>query len=187
MNLVDLHHQAVGRFGDLVRAVGEDQWDDPTPCTDWDVRALVSHVVVENLWTAPLMEGLTIAEVGDRFDGDVLGTDPAGAWDTSARAAVTAVGATDALDRTVHLSFGDTPAEEYVYQLFSDHLIHSWDLARAIGADERLDTALVDACAKWFASMEDNYRSAGLIGERPQLPPGVDPQTELLAMFGRAS
>ena len=53
------------------------------------------------------------------------------------------------MDRIVHLSFGDFPGREYTLQLFADHLIHAWDLARAIGAEERLDAGLVGACASW--------------------------------------
>ena len=49
-----------------------------TPCTEWDVRALVNHVLGEIRWAVPLFAGSTIAEVGDRFDGDLLGDDPVG-------------------------------------------------------------------------------------------------------------
>lgn len=181
----DLHRRAVEGFGARVRAVGDDQWELPTPCSDWDVRALVNHVVGESLWTVPLMEGATIADVGDRFDGDVLGDDPKAAWESSAGPAVEAMAADGAIDRTVHLSFGDTPASEYASQLFADHLIHAWDLARATGGDERLDPELVDACAEWFAAMEPLYRGVGAIGERKAVVDGADPQTKLLAMFGR--
>ena len=59
--------------------------------------------------------------------------------------------------------------------------------ARAIGADERLDPELVDACAAWFASMEDLYRSIGAIGPRTETAPGADAQTTLLAAFGRSA
>jgi uncharacterized protein (TIGR03086 family) len=89
------------------------------------------------------------------------------------------------MDRTVHLSFGDFPGREYAMQLFADHLIHAWDLARAIGADERLDAELVAACTTWFAPVEEAYRSAGAIADRPPVPDGADAQTRLLAMFGR--
>lgn len=91
-----------------------------------------------------------------------------------------------AMERIVHLSFGDVPGREYASQLFADYLIHSWDLARAIDSDDKLDPELVEACSRWFASMEDGYRSAGLIGERPDIPVGADSQTTLLAMFGRS-
>jgi uncharacterized protein (TIGR03086 family) len=183
----ELHRRAVEEFGARVQAVADDQWDLPTPCSDWNVRQLVNHLVYENRWTAPLMGGSTLAEVGDRFEGDLLGDRPKQAWDASAKEAVEAVQAEGALHRTVDLSSGPTPAGEYVMQLFADHLIHGWDLARAIGADERLDPELVDACAAWFASMEQHYRAGGAVGPRPELPPGADAQTTLLASFGRTA
>jgi hypothetical protein len=100
---------------------------------------------------------------------------------------VRAVGEADALQRTVHLSFGDTLGEEYVWQLFADHLIHSWDLARAIGADDRLDDGLVSACSAWYGDREDAYRTAGVVGPRPVLPAGASEQAVLLAGFGRSA
>jgi uncharacterized protein (TIGR03086 family) len=182
-----LHRRAVEEFDERVRAVGDDQWELPTPCSDWNVRQLVNHLVYENRWTVPLMGGSTIAEVGDRYEGDLLGDDPKGAWAESSADAVAAVQAEGGLERTVDLSSGPTPATEYVNQLYADHLIHAWDLARAVGADERLDPELVEACAGWFARMEPHYRAAGAIGERPEVPPGADAQTTLLAAFGRTA
>ena len=176
---------AVGEFGARVSEIGDGQWEAATPDTEWNVRDLVSHVVSEDLWAPPLFAGSTISEVGDRFDGDVLGPDPRGAWQAASVQALAAADAPGAMDRTVHLSFGDFPGREYGLQLFADHLIHAWDLARAIGADERLDPALVDGCTTWFAALEDAYRSAGAIAGRPPVPDGADAQIRLLAMFGR--
>lgn len=96
-----------------------------------------------------------------------------------------AVGAPGALTRTVHLSFGDVPGEEYAWQLFVDHLVHTWDLARALEDDDRLPADLVDAAAAWFAEREPAYRSAGLVGPRIPTAEGAGPQTRLLAAFGR--
>jgi uncharacterized protein (TIGR03086 family) len=181
----ELHRRAAEGFGARVHAVADDQWNLPTPCSDWDVRQLVNHLVGEMRWMPPLLDGRTIAEVGDRLDGDLLGGDPKAAWDDAAEQAEQAVGDPDAMDRTVHLSFGDAPGAEYTRQVLADLLVHGWDLARAIGADERLDPELVEACASWFAPMEEAYRGAGAIGPRPELAPDADPQTRLLAMFGR--
>jgi uncharacterized protein (TIGR03086 family) len=185
MDVPELHRRACEGFGARVHQVGDDQWHLPTPCSDWDVHTLVNHLVNENRWTPPIFAGRTIAEVGDRFDGDLLGADPKAAWDDSAREAVEAVHGEGAMARTVHLSFGDVPGEEYATQLFADHLVHAWDLARAIGADERLDPELVDACARWFAEREELYRGAGIIAGRVDVGDDADPQTRLLAAFGR--
>jgi uncharacterized protein (TIGR03086 family) len=182
-----LHQRAVQEFDARVRAVGDDQWELPTPCSDWNVRQLVNHLVYEDRWTVPLMEGSTLAEVGDRYEGDLLGDDPKGAWAEASTTAVRSVQADGALQRTVNLSAGPTPATEYVNQLFADHLIHAWDLARAIGADERLDPELVEACAAWFAEMEPVYRAIGAIGPRPETATDADAQARLLAAFGRTA
>jgi uncharacterized protein (TIGR03086 family) len=98
---------------------------------------------------------------------------------------VRAAGEDGAMDRIVHLSFGDFPGSEYTLQLFADHVIHAWDLARAIGADEHLDDELVASCATWFEAVEEAYRGAGAIAERPPVPGHADAQTLLLARFGR--
>src|SRR5918994_1805236 len=129
MDVTDLHQRTVAEFVSRLDTVG-DKWSAPTPCSDWDVRALVAG-------------------------------------------------------RTVHLSFGDTPAEEYAYQLAADHLIHGWDLAAATGGDRRFDPELVDAIAAWFENREDLFRGAGIIAERPGGVASDDPQDQLLLAFGR--
>ena len=183
VGIVALHRSGLERFGELVHGVPGDGWRQPTPCADWDVAELVNHVVGECLWAPPLLSGGTVAEVGDRFDGDLLGDDPAAAWDAGA-AQVAAAAAEVALDATVHLSFADVPAEEYLWQLTADLLIHGWDLARATGQDEVLDPGLTGAVARWFDEREDVYRAAGVIG--PPRPGAADrPDHQLLARFGR--
>src|SRR3954466_5968719 len=100
---VHLHRRAVDEFGWRVEAVADNQWGLPTPCADWDVRALVHHLVYENVWSPPLLEGQTIAQVGDRFEGDLLGDDPKAAWKDSAQLALQAVSRPGAMTQTVHL------------------------------------------------------------------------------------
>lgn len=182
---IELYGRAVEEFGARVRAVGEDQWDRPTPCTDWDVRHLVNHLVSESRWAPPLLEGKTIEEVGDRFEGDLLGDDPKAAWEAAAEEAITAVGQEGALGRTVHVSFGDISGEEYVTQLTADHCIHAWDLARAIGGDERLDPEVVDFVYRYLEPRAEGWRKAGAFGPEVEMPLGADPQTRLLAITGR--
>jgi uncharacterized protein (TIGR03086 family) len=109
------------------------------------------------------------------------------AFDDAAAAALAAVRAENALEGTVHLSFGDHPAREYAMQLAADHLVHAWDLARAIGADQTLDSDAVTAVRQWFESMETIYRDMGVIGPQVGIPDETDVQTQLLAMMGRTS
>ncbi|GAA1950913.1 hypothetical protein GCM10009798_07810 [Nocardioides panacihumi] len=183
MDVNTIYHRTVEFFADRVNAVKADQWDDPTPCTDWTVRDLTNHVTYEDLWTVPLMSGSTIDQVGDRFEGDVLGADPIGSTLTAARAAIAAVAGELPREGTVHLSFGETPSSEYVMQLAADHLVHGWDLAVATDGDARMDPHLVRAVADWFDEREQGYRAAGAISARRALT--GDGQHDLLARFGR--
>jgi uncharacterized protein (TIGR03086 family) len=179
-----LHARAVEAFRALVHQVPDGAWSAPTPCSDWDIRALVNHVTGEELWTVPLLEGSTIAEVGDRFDGDVLGAAPSDTVDSAAKAATAAFDEPGAAERIVHLSFGDTPASEYAMQLIADHVIHGWDLAASIGAGARIEEEFLTALTGWYAEREDLYRGAGIVSERPAVP-ATNAQEQLLVAFGR--
>jgi uncharacterized protein (TIGR03086 family) len=180
MHVVELHNRTVDNFARLVNQVGPDQWTAPTPCTDWNVRELVNHVVGEERWTVPLMEGKTIADIGDSLDGDLLGDDPVAAATAAARSAQAA--ADQPIDK-VHLSYGDEDTSEYLRQLAADHLVHGWDLAAAIGAEPQLDPELVDEVASWFAQREEMYRAGGAIDDRVE--GFTDPADALLGAFGR--
>jgi uncharacterized protein (TIGR03086 family) len=149
------------------------------------VRDLVNHIVYENVWTPPLMEGQTIEQVGDRFEGDLLGDDPVVAWNKASAAALASVEADGALDRTVHLSYGDVPAGEYIEQLFNDHVIHAWDLARGIEADDELDPELVEVLYAGAQPREEQLRESGMFGDKVEVPDDADTQTKLLALMGR--
>lgn len=184
MDTVALYRRTADEWLSRVRAIDADQWKAPTPCPEWDVRALVNHVAGEQRWLPPLMAGSTIEEVGDRFDGDILGDDPQAAARQAADEAVAAVPDAVAEARTVHLSYGESPADEYALGVAADQLIHAWDLAVAVGADRRLDPEVVAAIAEWYAANEESYRSSGQVAPRPAVS-SDDPQATLLAAFGR--
>ncbi len=183
--VVDLYAKAADRFAAAVGGVPGDRWSAPTPCTDWDVRALTNHVVGEDRWVVPLVEGRTIAEVGDALDGDLLGAAPAEAASTATKGAVAALSEPGALDRTVHLSFGDFTAEDYAWQVLVDHVVHTWDLLAGSGADRALDPELVEAAAGWWGDWAESYRSAGAVAAPVDVGPGASAQDRLIGSFGR--
>jgi uncharacterized protein (TIGR03086 family) len=168
-----------------VAAVKDDQRDQPTPCAQWSVRDLVNHVVAEELWTAPLLGGKTIQEVGSQFDGDVLGDDARGRARLAADEAAAIVEEIVPGGGRVQLSYGEEDMGEYVRQLCADHLIHGWDLAAATGGDTSMDPEVVAEVGVWFAEREAMYRGAGVVGPRATSAGG--PESDLLAAFGRVS
>jgi uncharacterized protein (TIGR03086 family) len=183
MDLNTLYHRTVECWADRVNGVPPDAWEAATPCRGWTVREVTNHVVGEDRWTVPLVNGSTIAEVGASLDGDLLGDDPVRAALDAAMAATTIVAEHLPHGGKVHLSYGEEQLEEYVQQLAADHLVHAWDLAVATGGDRRLDPHLVAEVAAWFAQREELYRGAGAVGPRAVSHGGA--QSDLLSAFGR--
>ncbi|MET8627331.1 TIGR03086 family metal-binding protein [Kitasatospora sp. NPDC004669] len=176
--------EALAAFDERVRLVTPDQWDSPTPCADWSVRDLVNHLTGEQLWVPELLMGATIAEVGSRFDGDVLGPNPVAAWTAAAEAAREAFAVPGAAELTVHLSFADVSGQYYLDQLTTDLVVHTWDLAEGIGTRTRLPAELVDFALGEISGYGD-LSGSGLFD--PPLPVTEDAsaQARLLALTGR--
>ncbi|MBV9324067.1 MAG: TIGR03086 family protein [Chloroflexi bacterium] len=177
--------KAMGATRAYLDAVGSGQWHLATPCTEWDVKQVANHIIGENLWAAELFPGKTIAEVGNRLDGDLAGDNPAAAYAGSVAAATKAVTAPGAMQATCHLSFGDYSGSDYAAQLLLDTLIHGWDIARASGQNTRLDPDLVAACLPIAKELTTQFRGAGVFGEDLPVAADADAQTRLLAMLGR--
>jgi uncharacterized protein (TIGR03086 family) len=184
MNDATAFRRASDGFVDRARHVGAGHWSGPTPCTEWDVRQLMNHVAGEYLWVVELMDGKTIADVGNRLDGDVLGDDPFGVLSAAQRGACEAFERNDGLTRTVHLSFGDVPGSDYARQMAIDSVIHSWDLARAVGGDETLDLDLVGYTYEDLAKNAADWRAGGAFGPE-RAPADESLQAKLLALTGR--
>jgi uncharacterized protein (TIGR03086 family) len=181
----ELYVKAMVAAGTCIDGVRADQWQLPTPCSEWNVKQIANHIIGENLWAAELFQGRTIEQVGSKLDGDLAADDPAGAYRRSVSAASNVVAAAGAMQVICHLSFGDYSGADYAAQLFMDMLIHGWDVAKATGQNTRLDPELVAACIPVAKQLTGMFRSAGVFGEDLAIGPDADPQTRLLALVGR--
>jgi uncharacterized protein (TIGR03086 family) len=135
MDFAELHSRALDATRGVIAGVRQGQWAALTPCRGWDVRALVKHVVAANQGAAELAAGATISEVGDHLDGDVLGADPPGAYEASAKAAAAVFAIPRALKAPCAVSYGPVPGAVYAGHRFIDVLIHGWDVAVATRPD----------------------------------------------------
>lgn len=179
----DLMPTAAKGFGWRVLDVPADAWDRSTPCTEWTIRDLVGHLVAEQLWAVELLNGATMEQVGDRFDGDVLGDDPQDSWTRAINESMSAWAAVG-VDDTVHLSSGETSVDEYAEQMLMDLAVHTWDLARGLGVDDELDGDVVAHVLAYVRTQEQMLRDSGLFAD-PVPVTEPDPQARLLGMLGR--
>lgn len=159
-------------------------FDAPTPDTEWNAKTLANHMLYELSWIPDILAGQTIAEVGSRFDGDLIGNDPTGNWKKAAALAKGEVALADLL-ATAHLSYGDVSNEEYLRQVGGDLLIHAWDLAAALGLDRTLDGQAVQAVYEDMLPGAPALSSTGLYKPSLATAPDTDTQTKLLALVGR--
>ncbi|GAB3953602.1 TIGR03086 family metal-binding protein [Streptomyces sparsus] len=185
MELLEAFDRAYAEFDRRVHAVPADRWTAPTPCADWTVRDLVNHLVGEHLWAPLLLRGATVEEVGDRFDGDLLGDDPVAAWTRAGAESVPAFHRPGALDLPVHTSGGRTPATEYAWQMTTDLTVHAWDLARGAGLDDRLHPELAATVLDRARPMADALRGSSLFDDPVPMPDDAPAQDHLLGVLGR--
>jgi uncharacterized protein (TIGR03086 family) len=185
MELLDAHGQAMDVFDRAIHKVGLTDWDSPTPCADWTVRDLVNHIVDEQLWVPDMLAGRTVAEVGDKFDGDQLRDDPLGAWQEASSTARAAWLQPGAVTRTVHLSYGDERAEEYGWQMTTDLAVHGWDLATALGADAGIPDELASALLAYIEPEIGRWSGTSMFATPVPVPDDAPTTTRLVALLGR--
>jgi uncharacterized protein (TIGR03086 family) len=184
-DLVEMHAQALSYMTSVIHGIADDSWGNQSPCEDWSVREVVNHITAENLWAEPLMNGMTIEQVGDQFEGDVLGVDPMAAWDAAAKGASAAFTAGDALQKTVHVSWGDISAQQYLEQMTSDLIIHGWDIAKGSGQDDRIPEPLVRTAMALLQPMVESGQTSSVFSDPLPVEKDADAQTKLLAITGR--
>jgi uncharacterized protein (TIGR03086 family) len=155
----DLELLAVARLGFKRRLelLGADDWAKPTPCTEWDVRQLVNHVVGSDLRYTDLLSGgraddFTRRSQEETGSTSVVGNDPVEDWACSGAALDAAFRKPGAMERVVDYPWGPLRGRELLENRIVDITIHTWDLARAIDTDDTLDERLVRRClsARFF-------------------------------------
>lgn len=170
----------------LVHNIRPEQLDDPTPCKKWDVKGLVNHFVGGGHMFATAFRGEEVVIDPDAPMPDLVGDDPAGAFDRAIDDFRSAVRSEGALDRMITLPFATLPAPVATQVAAFDLAVHAWDLARATGQDETLDPDQLQRMTAALGSMpEEALRSEGMFGPRVEVPEDADAQTTFLAYVGR--
>jgi uncharacterized protein (TIGR03086 family) len=179
-------HEAIENAADvaakIVAGVKPDQLDDPTPCSEFDVRALGNHMTGFLPYAAnafrkgPAMEG----EAPDFTQGDW-----ARAYRTMAADLVAALGEEGALEGEVEFGAGSMPAQNAAGITLMELTVHAWDLARATGQEYRLDPATAQMAAAITSEAGPGGRQGGFFGPEMPAPEGASEFEKALAISGR--
>jgi uncharacterized protein (TIGR03086 family) len=174
---VALYRAATDRAIVVVEAVRRDQLGSATPCSEWTVQQLLDHLVDGTAYL------LSAAAGKDVHAAQATGVE----YRRRVEDVLKALALPDALERTCLSPLGfEWPVSQAVAGTFMDVLIHTWDVARATGQDEKLDPDLVEACSAMFLpDMPERGRAAGIVGPTIDVGEDASPQDRLLAAMGR--
>jgi uncharacterized protein (TIGR03086 family) len=181
----ELVNRAVATTASLVRSVRPEQYDAPTPCPDWTVRALLNHLIAGNRYFAAQIAGEPADPTVWGVD-HVAGGDPAALYDEAAGGALKAVSIPGATERAATLPSG-SPGPRYVDMYLMEQLLHGWDLATATGQDRSGDPAVVQAVYDaWYGRVPAEVRALGsVVGPEQPCPEDAPLFDRLAAYLGR--
>jgi uncharacterized protein (TIGR03086 family) len=175
------HAWTAEAFTRRVQGVGPDGWDAPAPVEGWVARDVVRHLVE---WFPSFLH----AGTGIRLvSGPSVDDDPVAAWtvhSTAVQALLDDPATAGKVLTNPHL--GEVPLPEAVDRFYTaDVFMHTWDLARATGQDERLDEARCRELYEGMLPMDELLRASGQYGPKVPVADDADVQTKLLSFIGR--
>lgn len=160
-------------------------WSAPTPCEGWTLRDLLNHLTAEHLWAPRLLAGETIADVGEDYDGDVLGGDPPAAWEDAITRSLLAWAEVDDEAVEIEMSFGPTSRLEYAQQMLVDLVVHGWDLAVSARLPyDPAPEAVAEVLAYERPRLAEGEGMPGVFGAAVPTT-STDPLDEAVALTGR--
>jgi uncharacterized protein (TIGR03086 family) len=173
LDLLDCYKRASEWTASKV-AGAKDRLADATPDDDWDVRALMNHMLDTQRYFVSAARGEQ-ASLPASPPPELLGDDPVGDFERARQDVMNTFGAPGVIDRTGP-SLGIA---------FSDQLLHGWDLARATGQDETMPDGLAAAAYQMIHGRFTDEQRKGIF--KPEVPVARDAsaQDKFLAYSGR--
>lgn len=189
MDPQDQYRKSLEQVAAVVRQIRGDQLANETPDDEWTVRDLANHILYQVSWVPAMVQGETIDEIGDEYDGELYDGDVPNAhvnliaaFDSAAAKADLAVADADP-EETAHMSYGDAPVTDYLMQAGGDILVHGWDLAKAIGVPFTFDPAIAQTI--WDGVKDQDMSGSGLFKKALPIAESASYQDKILAHFGR--
>jgi uncharacterized protein (TIGR03086 family) len=177
---------AVAQTRPIVAGITPDQYDLPTPCTEWDVRALLDHLLGAVTMWLDLPAGAADTSV---LAQEHAGDDPVRSYDAITATTLAAWRADGVVDNPVQFPGGmEMPGAFAARMLAGDVLVHGWDLAQATGQSAVWDQELADDILGWQEEAARRFppeMRGHAFAPEVEAPADADAMTRLLCVAGR--
>jgi hypothetical protein len=177
-------------LADVIDQIRPEQWAWRKP--EWfatggqgdaSLRQIVNYHAYDSAWVPDVLAGKTAAEVGDAFEH--LKSDAECDYRAYSESAIAAARALADRERTVHLSYGDFPAREYLKHVTSFRGFRAYDIARWIAVSTQLPAGLVQGMWDEIAPEVEAWRAMGVYGPAVPVADDAPSQDRLLGLVGR--
>lgn len=180
--IADRYAALVAGFASRLDGTGPDAWANPSPCAEWTARGVAGHVVGIAQRMTATASGAPAPEGDPGPDEDLSAL-----YKEATTAVLAALSDPAVAERLVPSPFGEMPFEQLIGRLIAtDTLVHTWDLARATGQDERLPPEAVSGAYAGLKPLDEMIRMPGVFDAKLTPPDGADEQMEFLCFLGRA-
>ncbi len=182
MDVIDALDAAYQQAGKIVAGVSTEQLTQPSPCSEWDVRAVLNHTLGATWMFALVNQGKAAGEDA----GDLVGTDPQGALAEAAAANLASWRAPGASEGDRTYPFGTFPAPAAALLNLEEVVAHTWDIAEATGQDTTIDPAIAEMVYGFLGNIPlDAFREHGAFGAEVAVASDASVEQRLLALLGR--
>ncbi|MEV5574607.1 TIGR03086 family metal-binding protein [Spirillospora sp. NPDC052269] len=172
----------------VFREVPDDRLDAPTPCSGWDVRTAVNHVIFWNGRAADAAAKAKPDPAGPPEDHDFT-AEPGWADRFAEQAAVSARAwqAPDAWTGNTSLSGAEPgmPATMIGSMMVGEWVLHAWDVATALGLELEVAPGLVEYCYDGLSAIAEMGRQHGAFGPEVAVPEDAPLLDRTIGLSGR--
>jgi uncharacterized protein (TIGR03086 family) len=187
MDVVATFERVLDRTNEVIDRVEPSQLANSTPCTEWDVRAVINHITGGAMMFAECVEQGSVPDsrLGELMGGDNLGDDFKGNYRAASDRARATFSMPGALDKTVKLPFGEMPAGVALNIAIMDVMTHAADIASATGQTIDDDEILTTALEVGRQLITDDFRAPGVFEAAQPVDSNASAADKLLAFAGR--
>ena len=183
-NVIELYEAAVQQMLPILAGIRADQLSASTPCTEWNVKNLITHNIQVADWLHATLQGNTTTDAMDV--GEPLPSQGAkDAFAAGTNRVLDLFKSIGDLNQVVETPFGPMPIATFAMFPTMDIVIHKWDLAKATGQDTPPDAGLAEACYGCVQMGVEMGHQAGIFGPEITVPMAASIQDKLLALGGR--